>query len=258
MNVKPTPNPTAALRVRRLVKEYESTNPPTKVLNGIDLDVASGEFLAVMGASGSGKSTLLYCAGDMDRPSSGQVFLGDKNLMELSQRQLSRVRLTMMGFIFQQGYFLNNLNIRDNILLPALKAGKASSDEIKGEVQAFMDRFNITKIADHGITQVSGGELQRASICRALGTNPDIIFADEPTGALNIRMGGEVMEVLVDIHRAGKTIMMVTHDPSCAAHADRVVYLRDGTIIDECRFVATAILADRETLLLAWLADHDF
>lgn len=252
--------PSTALCAIALEKSYFTTEPPTPVLNGIDLVVRRGEFLAVMGASGSGKSTLLYCISGMDRPTGGRIRLGDTDLTELSERERSHTRLTKMGFIFQQAHFLANFTVRDNILLPALKAQPKQRAEVEARVDGMLARFGIAHVANHGITQVSGGQLQRASICRALGTQPEVLFADEPTGALNSSMTAEVMDALSDVHRDGTTIMMVTHDPGCAARADRVVYLRDGRLVDERELGPWdgARAATREDELLSWLRGHDF
>ena len=209
----------ATLEARGLVKTYYSTDPPAQVLNGIDLVVRNGEFLVVMGASGSGKSTLLYSLSGMDRPTGGKIYLKGRDLTSLSDSEMSLVRLTSMGFIFQQAYFLNNLNIRDNILLPALKAQPKEKAAAIERVDALMERFGIDQVGDHGTTQVSGGQLQRASICRALACEPAILFADEPTGALNSSMTLEVMDAITDVHDCGTTLVMVTHDPKCAARS---------------------------------------
>ena len=256
-------NDTTTLESRDLTKTYYSTDPPTQVINGIDLTVRRGEFLVVMGASGSGKSTLLYNISGMDRPTNGSVLLEGRDLTSLNDREMSRVRLTRMGFIFQQGYFLSNLNIRDNILLPALKAApreKGGKDAAIARVDALLERFGITHVGQHGITQVSGGQLQRASICRALACEPSVLFADEPTGALNSSMTTEVMDALTDVHREGTTLVMVTHDPACAARADRVIYLRDGLLVDS-RELGTwdrEQAERREDDLLAWLREKGF
>lgn len=253
-----TTHPT--LECRGLTKTYYSTDPPTQVLNGIDLTVRAGEFLVIMGASGSGKSTLLYNISGMDRPTSGSVFLQGRDLTSLSDTEMSQVRLTQMGFIFQQSYFLGNLNIRDNILLPALKAAPDGKDAAIDRVEALMERLGITDVKRHGTTEVSGGQLQRASISRALASDPAVLFADEPTGALNSSMSTEVMDALTDVHASGTTLVMVTHDPGCAARADRVIYLRDGHLIDS-RDLGTWTkpqVTTREDELLAWLRGLGF
>ena len=262
--VTPTPDVavalTTALEAKDLTKAYYSTEPPTQVLNGIDLSVRAGEFLAVMGASGSGKSTLLYAVSGMDRPTTGEVWLEGVNLSQLTEPQMARVRLTRMGFVFQQAYFLSNLNIRDNILLPALKAAPKEKDAVLARVDALMERFGISHIASHGVTEVSGGQLQRASICRALASEPAIVFADEPTGALNSSMSLEVMDALTAVHHGGTTLVMVTHDPGCAARADRVVYLRDGLVVDsrELDRWTSQAAEQREGDLIDWLRSLGF
>lgn len=251
---------TVTLWGRGLTKTYLATDPPTQVLNGIDLDVHEGEFLVVMGASGSGKSTLLYSISGMDRPTSGEVRLGDTDLTDLDDDAMSAVRLTRMGFVFQQAYLLENLNVRDNILLPALKAAPEDRDAVVARADALMERFGIAQLRHHGITQVSGGQLQRASICRALAGEPAILFADEPTGALNSSMTADVMDTLTAVHQDGTTIVMVTHDPSVAARGDRVVYLRDGLVVDARELGAWSpeAAAQREDDLLAWLRIQGF
>lgn len=249
-----------ALVSRGLTKTYHSTDPPTQVIRGIDLTVAKGEFLVVMGSSGSGKSTLLHGVSGMDRPTSGSVLMDGRDLTGLSDAEMSRVRLTKMGFVFQKAYFLSNLNIRDNILLPALKANPRQKDAAATRVDALMERFGIAHVGRHGTTQVSGGQLQRASICRALACEPSVLFADEPTGALNSSMTVEVMDALTDVHRAGTTLVMVTHDPACAARGDRVVYLRDGLLVDsrELGRWSGEQAQRREDGLLAWLRELGF
>lgn len=250
----------ATLECQDLRKTFYTTDPPTQVLNGIDLAVRAGEFLVVMGASGSGKSTLLYTISGMDRPTSGRVFLEGRDLTSLGDSEMSKVRLTRMGFIFQQGYFLGNLNLRDNILLPALKAAPHGRDAAIERVDALMERFGIVDVNRHGITEVSGGQLQRASISRALASEPAVLFADEPTGALNSSMSTEVMDALTDVHASGTTLVMVTHDPACAARGDRVIYLRDGLVVDS-RELGTwreAQAGQREDELMGWLRELGF
>ena len=252
---------TVSLESRELSKTYFSSEPPTEVLRGIDLSVRAGEFLVIMGASGSGKSTLLYSISGMDRPTSGNVTLEGRELTSLGDAKMSTVRLTRMGFVFQQPHFLSNLDVRDNILLPALKAApKKGREAAVSRVDALMERFGIAHLKKHGITQVSGGQLQRASICRALAGEPSVLFADEPTGALNSSMSTEVMDAFTDVHRGGTTIVMVTHDPGVAVRGDRVIYLRDGVLVDAREIGAwePGTAQRREDDLLAWLRDLGF
>ncbi len=250
----------ATLECRGLTKTFYSTDPPTQVLNGIDLTVESGEFLVIMGASGSGKSTLLYCISGMDRPTGGSVSLEGRDLTSLSDTEMSQIRLTQMGFIFQQGYFLGNLNTRDNILLPAMKAAPRQKDAAIERVDALMERFGIDHVKRHGITEISGGQLQRASICRALASEPSVLFADEPTGALNSSMSNDVMDALTDVHAGGTTIVMVTHDSAVAARGDRVIYLRDGLVVDSLSLGMWQEdqAQERESRLMARLKELEF
>ncbi len=248
------------LETTSLTKTYHSTEPATQVLQGIDLSVGKGEFLVVMGASGSGKSTLLYTISGMDRPTTGKVVLEGRDLTLLDDAEMSLARLTTMGFIFQQAHFLKSLTIRENILLPAFKAAPKRKEAAIARVDVLMERFGIAHVKHHGTTQVSGGQLQRASICRALACEPSVLFADEPTGALNSSMTIDVMDALTDVHRDGTTLVMVTHDPACAARADRVVYLRDGLLVDsrELGQWSAERATEREDDLLAWLRGLGF
>lgn len=223
------------LSARGIGKTFDTVDPPVQVLKGINLEVGPGEFVAVMGSSGSGKSTLLYCISGMDRPTEGAVRYLGRDLTELDDKEMGEVRLREMGFVFQQPYFLENLSIRDNILLPAVKAGHLKGQEAEAHVDGLLQRFGIDHVGDNGVTRVSGGQLQRAAICRALVNSPAVLFADEPTGALNSSMTEEVLEVLGQVHASGTSIVMVTHDPGCAVRADRIVYLSDGQVIDEYR-----------------------
>ena len=248
------------LQARSVSKTFVTTDPPTPVLKGIDLDVAEGEFLVIMGASGSGKSTLLYALSGLDRPTEGSVELAGRDLTGLSEKEASQMRLHQMGFIFQQSYFLDNLSIRDNILLPALKAAGTKDRSVSGRIDDLMERFGISHIADHGITEASGGQLQRASICRALSVGPQVLFADEPTGALNSSMTEDVMDAVSSVHTDGTTIIMVSHDPVVAARADRVIYLRDGELIDELHLsgITETETRSREDELQSWLNANGF
>lgn len=220
------------IRTNKLVKSFGKDDE--NILKGIDLKVKKGEFVAVMGQSGCGKSTLLYNVSGMDRATSGDVFFENENIMDYSDEKMSNTRLKKMGFIFQHSYLLKNMSIEDNILTPGYKATVKSKEEVKKRASELMKKMNIEQIADHDISQVSGGQLQRAAICRALINQPEIIFADEPTGALNSSSTLAVMDILNDINSQGTAILLVTHDAKVAARADRIIFLSDGKIDAEC------------------------
>lgn len=226
-----------ALRVTNLCKTYITNKRQNNVLKNISFSIERGEMVAVMGPSGSGKSTLLYSVSGMDRPTAGEVILGDKNITDLSERELAKVRLDDMGFIFQQMHMLKNLTIMDNILLPAYQSGarKRSRREIDEDCRKLMRKLEISAIAENDITEVSGGQLQRACICRSLINHPEILFADEPTGALNRSTSEEVLRELTKLNAEGTTIMLVTHDMKVAAKCSRILYIEDGNIKGELR-----------------------
>ncbi|MCG6566887.1 ABC transporter ATP-binding protein [Tessaracoccus sp. ZS01] len=217
----------AILTGRNLVKRFGATT----ALHGVDIDIREGEFLSIMGPSGCGKSTLLYALSGMDVPTEGTVQLDGTELTRLSQKELAQVRLTRMGFVFQQIHLLKNLSLLDNVVLPAHLARLAPRAELLAQARALMARVGVAHLADHDISQASGGQLQRVGICRALINRPRVLFADEPTGALDSTAAGEVLEILGELNRDGSTIVMVTHDPGVAARTHRVVEMRDGGIL---------------------------
>lgn len=203
------------------------------ILKGISFDIAEGEMIVVMGPSGSGKSTLLYNVSGMDQASSGEVWLGDTEIAGLNEDDKAQLRLHRMGFVFQMMNMLSNLNIIDNIAFPAVHSDKKNRKEYYERARLLMDKLNIGELAGRNIKEVSGGELQRACICRSMIMKPEIIFADEPTGALNQTATAEVMDAFLEINREGTTIMMVTHDSKVASMCERILYLLDGEIKGE-------------------------
>lgn len=241
------------LRVENLSKE--------QILHQISFDMEPGEMLAVMGPSGSGKSTLLYNVAGMDQPTAGQVWLGDVVITELSEDEKARLRLYHMGFVFQQMNMMANLNLLDNILLPAAQAnrgkGRKSKEELRLRAQTLMEKLGITGLEQRRVTQVSRGQLQRACICRSMMNEPKILFADEPTGALNKSAAGEVMEELVKLNREGTTILMVTHDSRIASSCDRIIYLLDGQISAELKLGKSVAGTEkqREEKVARWLME---
>ena len=216
------------LETKGLCKNYGANN----ILSDVDLQINVGEFIAIMGQSGCGKSTFLYCASGMDKASSGQILFDGVDMADLSGRQMQELRLKRMGFVFQKPNFLKNLSIIDNIVYPAFQLGEADRAEIVKEALALMEEMGISSVAEHDIYKVSGGQLQRAAICRAMINHPDILFGDELTGALNSSTTKEVSGIIDNINRKGTTVLLVTHDANVAVHADKVIYLQDGRIMD--------------------------
>lgn len=220
------------LETKNIYKEFGQENK-TVVLKGIDMEVEKGEYVVIMGQSGSGKSTLLYNISGMDRVTSGEVIFDGENIVAFGDEKMSRLRLQKMGFIFQHSYLLKNMSLRDNVLLPAFKAKKYARKEVVEKGNLLMKNLHIDRVADHTMNQVSGGQIQRTAICRALINEPSILYADEPTGALNASTTGEVMDILNAINQSGTTIVLVTHDARVAARGDRIIYLRDGEIVSQ-------------------------
>ena len=247
------------LEVKDLCKTYIVNKRQNNILKNVNFTVSEGEMVAIMGPSGSGKSTLLYAVSGMDAITAGEVNFCGKNIAKMGQKELANLRLDEMGFIFQQMYMLKNLTVLDNIILPAvqLKKNTETRKETMGRGQELMRKLGIIDIADNDINEVSGGQLQRACICRSMINKPKVLFADEPTGALNRTSSNEVMEELVKLNKEGTTIMMVTHDAKVAAKCSRVLYIVDGNIKGE--YISPKDLEikekDRERLLNNWLLE---
>lgn len=246
------------LEVKDLCKTYIVNKRQNNVLKNVNFKIGEGEMVAVMGPSGSGKSTLLYAVSGMDNFTSGEVGFCGKNIAGIGERELADLRLDEMGFIFQQMYMLKNLTILDNIILPATQSKKHREPrrETMRRGQDFMRRLGIIDIADNDINEVSGGQLQRACICRSMINDPKMIFADEPTGALNRTSSDEVMEELVKLNSEGTTIMLVTHDVKVAAKCTRVMYIVDGNIKGEYDLSdCSTQMRERECALNNWLLE---
>ena len=225
------------------------------ILNGISFAVNSGEMLAIMGPSGSGKSTLLYHISGMEKIETGEVILDKTAISTMTEDELADFRLQKTGFVFQQMNMIADLNILDNILLPAYHVCKTKEEKQKKKKLALelMKKLQIADLADREITQVSGGQLQRACICRSMINQPQILFADEPTGALNRNTAMEIMDELQKLNQEGTTILMVTHDSRMASCCDRVLYLLDGKIQGEISFTKEDSQEIREEKVIMWL-----
>lgn len=218
---------------RNIVKTFGTGDKQVRVLDGVNMEIEKGGFVAVMGPSGSGKSTLLFALSGMDSITSGSVMFGDTELSKLPENERADVRRTRMGFIFQQPTMLKNLDLLDNIILPAAQDGKKNMAKLTQKAKSMMKKTGIGGLENREITEVSGGQLQRAGICRALMNSPEILFADEPTGALNSKSAEAIMGLLTNINGEGTAILIVTHDAKIAACADRVLFMKDGTIVSE-------------------------
>ncbi|HPX25224.1 MAG: ABC transporter ATP-binding protein [Spirochaetaceae bacterium] len=219
------------IEAKNLNKTYNAKGE--KVLNNVSLEIQKGSFTVIMGPSGSGKSTLLYTLSGMEMPDAGTVTMMGKKISSLPEKQSALIRRETMGFVFQQTALLKNLNLLDNVLLPVWDAKKNSLPEKKQRALDLFAKTGIQGLESRMINEVSGGQLQRAGICRALMGNPDVIFCDEPTGALNSASAQECMALFYSINQEGKTIILVTHDASVASWADRILFMRDGVIVGD-------------------------
>lgn len=218
-----------------IVKSFGQGAETSRVLDGVSVEIHEGEFVAVMGPSGSGKSTLMYALSGMDGVDSGKITFEGQDLSTLRENELADIRRTKMGFVFQQPTLLRNLNLLDNIILPSMRDNRKNAAQITERARALMKKVGIAELEQRDITQVSGGQLQRADICRALMSTPRIIFGDEPTGALNSRSAEEIMNIFSEINADGTTVMLVTHDAKVAARTERILFMRDGKIVSELR-----------------------
>ena len=220
-----------AVRAEALTKSYGTGDAAVAALDGVSLGLYAGQFTAIMGPSGSGKSTLLHMLAGLDRPTSGEVYVGDTEITRLGDKALTMLRRDRIGFIFQSFNLLPTLNAAENIVLPLRIAGRKPD---KQWVATVVETVGLTERLGHRPAQLSGGQQQRVAAARALASKPEIVFADEPTGALDRRSGTELLGLLRHaVDDLGQTVVMVTHDPTAACYADRVVFLADGNVVDE-------------------------
>lgn len=220
------------LVARALRKDYPMNGEPVHALRGVSLRIDRGEYVAIVGPSGCGKSTLLQLLGGIDVPSSGSVELLGTRLDTLSDRELTRLRLTRLGFIFQRFHLLPVLSARENVELPMAEAG-LRPPERRARARELLDYVGLGSRENHRATQLSGGEMQRVAIARALANRPAVLLADEPTGELDAATGQEILELFQRLNRDGSTLVVVTHDDNLAREATRVVHMLDGRIRDD-------------------------
>lgn len=251
------------LEARSINKKVElGKDNVVHILKDVDLTIEKGEFVSVMGPSGSGKSTLLYNVSGMDRITSGSVKFRGQEIGGLKEEELAKVRLTNMGFIFQDINLLKNLSVIDNVMFPALVSKYTDKSAVNQKAKKLLEMTGIEKLSDNNITQASGGQLQRAGICRALINDPDIIFGDEPTGALDSKSATEIMSILAEINKKGTTVMIVTHDVKVAAKTERILYMVDGNIAAQKKLnkydAQHDNVKEREESIMKWLVQNGF
>ena len=221
----------ALLHVNELKKVYTTRLGGAKItaLNGVNFTVEEGEFVAIMGESGSGKTTLLNILAGLDKPTSGQVFLNMRDIVSLNEKEISAFRRDHLGFVVQDFNLLDTFSLQDNIFLPLVLAGK-KYDEMKQRIDPIAHRLGIWELLQKFPYEVSGGQKQRAAIARAIITRPELLLADEPTGALDSRSAGQILDIFADLNRSGQTILMVTHSLQAACRAGRVLFIQDGQV----------------------------
>ncbi|OGJ02565.1 macrolide ABC transporter ATP-binding protein [Candidatus Nomurabacteria bacterium RIFCSPLOWO2_12_FULL_46_14] len=226
------------IKLENITKEYHNDDIATPVLKNINLSVREGEFLAIMGPSGSGKSTLMHIMGFLDRPTAGEYFFEGENTTNFTDDELARIRNERVGFVFQSFNLLPRTTVLNNVKLPLVYThGK----NIHGLAEKAIAAVGLGHRADYFTNQISGGEKQRVAIARALVNTPSVIFADEPTGNLDSKSGGAVMHILQELHRQGHTIILVTHEMDTAEHAERLIKIKDGMIMDDQPITARRI-----------------
>lgn len=252
------------LRATGLSKSFAADGVQTHVLGNIDMVLYEGDWTAIMGPSGSGKSTLLYCLSGMDRPTSGEVRFRDQAITEMREAQMTDLRAQHFGFVFQQSQLVSNLTLYENIAVPGFLKAERSDAASREAANRLIARMGLENARDHLPSQTSGGEQQRCAIARSVINDPDILFADEPTGSLNRANTDEVLIMLGELNNEGQTICMVTHDARCASRADRILYIEDGGIRGEMNLAkyggshAEANGRERESQVLAWLASMEW
>jgi putative ABC transport system ATP-binding protein len=238
----------AAVTLRGVTRVFGSRGNAIRAVDDVTLDFPRGGWTAVMGPSGSGKSTLLHCAAGLERVDAGQVLLGDTDLTKARDRELTALRRTRIGFVFQSFNLIGSLTAAQNVALPLRLAGR----RLKGtEVRQTLAAVGLADRAKHRPRELSGGQQQRVAIARAMVTRPEVLFADEPTGALDSSAARLVLDLMRGLADAGQSIVMVTHDPQAAARADEVIFLRDGRVVDRLAGAGPREVADR---LAGWEA----
>ena len=248
------------LSAKGLCKSFAHNGGQVHILTGLDLDIYEGDFTVIMGASGSGKTTMLYALSGMDRATGGSVLYQGEDIVKMKEKKLAELRRGAFGFVFQQIHLVSNLSLFENITVPGYLNKERSAAETDQKAAALMEKMGITHIRTHLPGQCSGGEQQRCAIARAVINDPALLFADEPTGALNKKNTTEVLDLLTALNAAGQSILMVTHDARAACRASRIIYIEDGKVIGTLDLPPYEKQSEksRETQVSAWLASMEW
>ena len=250
----------AVLSARGLCKSFANNGVQTHILSGLDIDIYEGDFTVIMGASGSGKSTLLYALSGMDRATGGQVIYNGRDIVKMSENELAKLRCGDFGFIFQQMHLVSNLSLFENVAVPGYLNKAVPAEQVDKRADELLEKMGIAGIKKQLPSRCSGGEQQRCAIARAVINTPKLIFADEPTGALNRKNTTEVLNLLTELNESGQSILMVTHDSRAALRATRIIYIADGAVIGDIELPPYTAESEksREAQVSAWLASMEW
>lgn len=248
------------LSAKKLCKSFAHNGGQVHILSHIDFDLYEGDFTVIMGASGSGKSTLLYALSGMDRATAGEVIYNGNDIVKMKENDLARLRYTDFGFIFQQMHLVSNLTLFENVAVPGYLNKSKPAAEVRKRTEKLLEQMSVSHIKAHLPTQVSGGEQQRCAVARAVINSPKVLFADEPTGALNRKNTTDVLDLLTELNKDGQSVLMVTHDMRAALRANRILYIEDGKIIGELTLPDYNANDEksRETQVNAWLTSLEW
>lgn len=248
------------LSAKGLCKSFAHNGGQAHILQHVDFELYEGDFTVIMGASGSGKSTLLYALSGMDRATAGEVVYNGRDIVKMRENELAKLRYTDFGFIFQQMHLVSNLTLFENVAVSGYLNKSKSAAEVRKRADKLLEQMSVSHIKDHLPTQVSGGEQQRCAVARAVINSPRVLFADEPTGALNRRNTTDVLDLLTELNGEGQSVLMVTHDIRAALRANRILYISDGKIIGELTLppYRSEDEKSRETQVNAWLTSLEW
>lgn len=248
------------LSAKGLCKSFAHNGGQVHILSHIDFELYERDFTVIMGASGSGKSTLLYALSGMDRATAGEVIYNGEDIVKMKENQLAKLRYTDFGFIFQQMHLVSNLTLFENVAVSGYLNKSKTAAEVRDRADKLLEQMSVSHIKDHLPTQVSGGEQQRCAVARAVINSPKVLFADEPTGALNRKNTTDVLDLLTELNNGGQSVLMVTHDMRAALRANRILYIEDGKIIGELSLppYSSSQEKQRETQVNAWLTSLEW